>query len=93
MSKLSLLRTVKRTALRLLCSLFVIGFVGVGLHAQDPSKAIPMEGATTDPATHTKIGLKPPASPNLPTLFLVGDSTVRNGHADGAGVNGVGVNL
>jgi rhamnogalacturonan acetylesterase len=44
-----------------------------------------MEGATTDPAAHAKIGLKPPADPKLPTLFLVGDSTVRNGHADGAG--------
>jgi lysophospholipase L1-like esterase len=44
-----------------------------------------MEGSTTDPATHAKIGLKPPADPKLPTLFLVGDSTVRNGHADGAG--------
>ena len=44
-----------------------------------------MDGATTDPAAHAKIGLKPPANPKLPTLFLVGDSTVRNGHADGAG--------
>ena len=44
-----------------------------------------MEGSTTDPATHAKIGLKPPANSSLPTLFLVGDSTVRNGHADGAG--------
>jgi lysophospholipase L1-like esterase len=44
-----------------------------------------MEGATTDPAAHAKIGLKPPADPKLPTLFLVGDSTVRNGRADGAG--------
>jgi lysophospholipase L1-like esterase len=26
-----------------------------------------------------------PANPALPTLFLIGDSTVRNGHADGAG--------
>jgi lysophospholipase L1-like esterase len=25
-----------------------------------------------------------PANPNLPTLFLIGDSTVRNGHGDGA---------
>jgi rhamnogalacturonan acetylesterase len=43
-----------------------------------------MEGATTDSASHVKIGLKPPANSKLPTLFLVGDSTVRNGHADGA---------
>jgi lysophospholipase L1-like esterase len=26
-----------------------------------------------------------PANPNLPTLFLIGDSTVRNGRGDGAG--------
>jgi lysophospholipase L1-like esterase len=44
-----------------------------------------MEGATTDPGAHAKIGLKPPANLELPTLFLVGDSTVRNGRADGAG--------
>src|SRR5260370_41055733 len=55
------------------------------LPAQDPAKSLPMEGATTDPGAHAKIGLKPPADPKLPTLFLVGDSTVRNGHADGAG--------
>jgi rhamnogalacturonan acetylesterase len=53
--------------------------------AQDPSKLVPMEGATADPATHVALGLKPPVNPKLPTLFLVGDSTVRNGHADGAG--------
>jgi lysophospholipase L1-like esterase len=30
--------------------------------------------------------LPSPANPNLPTIFLIGDSTVRNGHGDG--VNG-----
>ncbi len=62
--------------------------VTASLMAQTPVPAAPpapMEGATTDPAAHAKIGLKPPANPKLPTLFLVGDSTVRNGHADGAG--------
>jgi lysophospholipase L1-like esterase len=38
----------------------------------------------TDPALHEKLGLPKPANPTLPTLFLVGDSTVRNGHGDGA---------
>jgi len=38
----------------------------------------------TDPALHEKLGLPKPANANLPTLFLVGDSTVRNGHGDGA---------
>jgi hypothetical protein len=69
----------------LLSALLVIGLITPGLRAQDPSKAVPMEGATADAASHVKIGLKPPADPKLPTLFLVGDSTVRNGHADGAG--------
>jgi len=55
------------------------------LAAQEPAKSLPMEGSTTDPGSHARIGLKPPANPTLPTLFLVGDSTVRNGHADGAG--------
>ena len=32
----------------------------------------------------TKIVLPVPANPKLPTLFLIGDSTVRNGRADGA---------
>ncbi|SFS13988.1 Lysophospholipase L1 [Granulicella pectinivorans] len=55
------------------------------LRAQTDPKTVPMEGSTTDPAAHARIGLKPPANPKLPTLFLVGDSTVRNGKADGAG--------
>lgn len=41
-------------------------------------------GSPTDPAVHEKLGLPRPANPSLPTLFLVGDSTVRNGHGDGA---------
>ena len=41
-------------------------------------------GSPTDPAVHAKLGLATPANPHLPTLFLVGDSTVRNGHGDGA---------
>src|ERR1700721_902692 len=65
--------------------LFSLFLINAGLLAQTPTKSLPMDGATTDPAAHAKIGLKPPANPKLPTLFLVGDSTVRNGHADGAG--------
>ncbi len=38
----------------------------------------------TDPAVHAKLGLPVPANPKLLTLFLVGDSTVRNGRGDGA---------
>jgi lysophospholipase L1-like esterase len=31
-----------------------------------------------------RLHLPSPANPNLPTIFLIGDSTVRNGHGDGA---------
>src|SRR6202789_2056195 len=82
MPKLLLLR--RTSSISLVFFLLFIP-VTVKLLAQDPAKSTPMEGSTTDPAAHAKIGLKPPANPKLPTLFLVGDSTVRNGHADGAG--------
>lgn len=46
---------------------------------------LPVEpGSPTDPAVHAKLGLPTPANPHLKTLFIVGDSTVRNGHGDGA---------
>jgi lysophospholipase L1-like esterase len=35
-------------------------------------------------ALPARLGLPTPANPALPTLFLTGDSTVRNGRADGA---------
>jgi len=38
----------------------------------------------TDPAVHARLNLPTPANPALPSLFLVGDSTVRNGRGDGA---------
>jgi lysophospholipase L1-like esterase len=84
MLKLSSPRVLSRTTLPLFFFLFLTAAATI-VFAQDPAKSLPMEGSTTDPATHAKIGLKPPANPKLPTLFLVGDSTVRNGHADGAG--------
>lgn len=31
-----------------------------------------------------RLGLTGPANPKLPSLFLVGDSTVRNGHGTGS---------
>jgi lysophospholipase L1-like esterase len=40
--------------------------------------------ATTDPA-RTQVRLPEPARPELPSLILIGDSTVRNGHDDGQG--------
>ena len=50
------------------------------LLAQQPTPYV----SPTDPALHEKLGLPKPANASLPTLFLVGDSTVRNGHGDGA---------
>jgi lysophospholipase L1-like esterase len=38
----------------------------------------------TDPTLKARLTLPVPANPSLPTLFLVGDSTVRNGNGDGA---------
>jgi rhamnogalacturonan acetylesterase len=65
---------------KLLC--LAAAFFALTLHAQQQ----PVEpGSPTDPAVHAKLGLLTPANPKLPTLFLVGDSTVRNGHGDGAG--------
>ncbi len=40
--------------------------------------------ATTDPGRSSSIVLPTPANRKLPSLFLVGDSTVRNGRGDGA---------
>src|SRR6201987_2946496 len=85
MSKLLRLSSASSRIVWLPLWILMIGLVSVALAGQEPPKNVPMEGATTDPASHVKIGLKPPANPKLPTLFLVGDSTVRNGHADGAG--------
>jgi lysophospholipase L1-like esterase len=39
----------------------------------------------TDPGATVRPPLPVAKNPNLPTLYLVGDSTVRNGKADGAG--------
>src|SRR4051812_245110 len=38
--------------------------------------------AVADPSTAPTV--HPKLNPNLPTLFLIGDSTVKNGHDDGA---------
>ncbi len=39
----------------------------------------------TDPGVAVRLPLPTPRDPRLPTIYLVGDSTVRNGKADGAG--------
>jgi lysophospholipase L1-like esterase len=56
------------------------GFALAGyLSAQ--GKAVEAYAAALPPV---KIPLPKPANPNLPTLFLIGDSTVRNGRGDGS---------
>jgi hypothetical protein len=42
-------------------------------------------GSPTDPKPRQRIGLPVPKDAKLPTLFLVGDSTVRNGQGNGGG--------
>ena len=60
--------------------------------AQEAPVAAPVQPAvSTDPplserlhAQEARLHLPVPANAKLPTLWLVGDSTVRNGHGDGA---------
>jgi lysophospholipase L1-like esterase len=52
-------------------------------YAQTPAPALPA-AVNTDPNT-SPIKLPEPANPRLPTVFFIGDSTVRNGHDDGQG--------
>ena len=49
-----------------------------------PGPASQPAGATVTPA-RPRMVLPVPANPNLPSLFLIGDSTVRNGSDDGQG--------
>ncbi|HEX8774115.1 MAG TPA: rhamnogalacturonan acetylesterase [Pyrinomonadaceae bacterium] len=44
-----------------------------------------VEAVTPAQSASPRKPLPVPANPQLPTLFLIGDSTVRNGQADGAG--------
>jgi lysophospholipase L1-like esterase len=82
------------------CGVAAILFVGVFVHCQNIVPTVnpsiqpqPMseKGSTTTaiPATDPGATVRPPLptakNPNLPTLYLVGDSTVRNGKGDGAG--------
>lgn len=60
-------------------------FLASLLSAQTP----PPAAVNTDPGTKPII-LPEPANPALPSLFLVGDSTVRNGRDDGQGLGAAG---
>jgi lysophospholipase L1-like esterase len=62
---------------------FILAAAATATLAQAPApKPTPV---ATDPAVNTRPPLPKPLQPNLPTIFLVGDSTVRNGKGDGAG--------
>lgn len=43
------------------------------------------KGKAVEPNRFSWLQLPHPANPHLPSLFLIGDSTVRNGRGDGAG--------
>jgi len=50
---------------------------------QTPAPPTPV-GPVDVHADEQRLGLTGPANPSLPSLFLVGDSTVRNGHGTGS---------
>src|ERR1700739_4154235 len=70
---------MKKQRLWVLLPFVLFCFVAIFSLAQQP------QPLPTDPAVHEKLNLPKPTNPHPPTLFLVGDSTVRNGHGDGAG--------
>lgn len=68
--------------MRILVSILVL-FSALCVLAQTPAPKT--ASVSTDPAAQARPPLPTPLQPNLPTIFLVGDSTVRNGKGDGAG--------
>jgi rhamnogalacturonan acetylesterase len=61
-------------------ALALVGAFRQATYAQMPAPTAPQ----TDPALNAQLDLPVVKNPALPTLYLVGDSTVRNGHGDGA---------
>jgi lysophospholipase L1-like esterase len=61
------------------------GIAGLAAVAQAPQVQPAEVGSPTDPKPRERVPLPVPKDPKLPTLFLVGDSTVRNGQGNGAG--------
>jgi lysophospholipase L1-like esterase len=70
-----------RPAIAGLCFL-LFTLLSIPGQSQTQTAAPPSQG--TDPSVTARLNLPEPKNPALPTLFLVGDSTVRNGHGDGA---------
>jgi lysophospholipase L1-like esterase len=71
---------------RILLAFVVCNFAVTVMSAQQASA--PAATAAAQPmdvhADEQRLGLTGPANPALPSLFLVGDSTVRNGHGTGS---------
>jgi lysophospholipase L1-like esterase len=70
-----------RTEMTFIRVVLALSLVGAPAIAQTPQPA--QMPSPTDPGVHAKIVLPTPANPALPSLILVGDSTVRNGRGDG----------
>ena len=74
----------------LVASLVVAGFKGLRdsplvAYFSAKGKAMEQYPASAQAQAPPQTRLPEPANPNLPSLFLIGDSTVRNGRGDGAG--------
>jgi lysophospholipase L1-like esterase len=55
-----------------------------GLRSNPVRNFLSAKGEAVPPDRISVLNLPRPANPALPSLFLIGDSTVRNGHGDGA---------
>ncbi len=73
-----------KNPIRSLCSILFAPIVMVGLCLQT-TQAAESAAPPPAPASRPRMRMPEPANPNLPSLFLVGDSTMRNGADDGQG--------
>jgi rhamnogalacturonan acetylesterase len=65
------------------CTLFCALVALAAQQTSTPGAQTP-SGPVDPKADEQRLGLTGPANPKLPSLFLVGDSTVRNGHGTGS---------
>lgn len=66
---------------KILSSVLVLAATAAAVFAQEPAPTAPAAPA----AASARPRMPEPADPKLPSLFLIGDSTVRNGRDDGQG--------
>ncbi len=76
---MTILLSICRAALLLPVLLLACSPISAQTLAQTPPPAV-----NTDPA-RAQVVLPEPANPRLPSIFMIGDSTVRNGKDDGQG--------